>query len=271
MRAALALLLLLIAAPASAQLAEGERAEREGRILDADAAYRRALAAGGLAPSDTARAHLRLGVLARAVGGDAEEAQRHFAVALAVDPRLAAPDELPPAERARFEALRGSGLAIAARVEDGELRVEVSGPPVARSVRVRVAGRDHELSLAGGRASMPAQAGSAEVTALDEHGNALRVERLELALPSVALPEVPAPEQAAAEALLDCPTTGDACGWPARCRPAAASCGGGEDVGPIVGGVVGAILGVAAIVVTAVLVVDAHQSSLWRIDRAGTM
>ena len=277
MRRAAALVLVLLAAPSAvaAQLEDAERAEREGRLIDTDQAYRSALDAGGLAASDAARAHLRLGVLARALGADPSEAARHFAIALAIDPTLDAPAELPPEERARFESQRGVPYRIVESFDGRELRLEATGEPaIARAIRVRIEGSVRELALVAGSAVVvpPNGTPSVEATMLDEHGNALHTQAVDIHWPDLAVhPEVgPSETTEPLGPRLECPLRGDPCGWPPGCRTAGATCNeSGQDPAPIIGGVVAAVLGAAAAVVIAVVAVEAWQSSLWRIDRAG--
>lgn len=253
-RRALALLACLaVPVPAVAQLEGAAQLEAEGDLIAAARAYHAALSAGGLSAADTARAHARLGVLDRATG-DSEGAWAHFAVALGIDPGLTPPAELPPDERGRFEAMRGSPYAIEATVEDGAVRVRIRGAPsIARSVRAG----DTVADLDAGRATLarPAGATAMDVVALDEHGNTICAIRVEL--PPVDLrvaAGAPDCADAACTATPPCAMGGEGCDETS------------SDPAPLIGGIVGAVLGVAAAVLAIALSIDAHESSLWRVD-----
>jgi tetratricopeptide (TPR) repeat protein len=81
--------------------------------------------ATGLEPAGVATVEIHLGILARA-RGEREAARAHFDRALAIDPALVAPRELPPRGRAIFEAAR--------RARSGPLAL-VAEPPSELSER----------------------------------------------------------------------------------------------------------------------------------------
>ncbi|MGE0790355.1 MAG: hypothetical protein AB7S26_32060 [Sandaracinaceae bacterium] len=258
-RASLALIVALaLPVPAAAQLEGAARLEAEGDLLGAARAYHAAVAEGGLRAADAARAHARLGVLDRATG-DTDEAWAHFAIALAIDPSQAAPDELPPDEHERFDRLRGTPYAIAARVDGDVITVEVSGAPaIARAVRAG----DATIELDAGRATFPRPASDVlELTAIDEHRNDLCTIQIELPAPTDAVDlrvEADDPRGCADGPCVD----------PAPCALGGPGCEdeGGPDPLPILGGVIGAVCGVAAVILTIALSVDAYEGARWRVE-----
>lgn len=205
-------LALACSAPASAQapLERADRAYDEGRLADAGLAYDEALATGALDPAALVHVHARLGVLT-AMGGQETHAERHFALALALDPALDAPTELDPTLRARFEALREErdGRRLAVRLEDdGELRtvtVTDAPPRAVRHVVVRGAqGYEQRFEWTGEplRIDAPEEVLPLEALALDPHGN-------RLARAGARLGPVPLPP---AVAVTESPTSGPAPG-----------------------------------------------------------
>lgn len=99
--------LLGLARPAAAQepLADARAAYDAGDLEEASGLYEQARVAGGLEPEQLAEVELRLGVIARA-SSDPDGMRLHFERALALDPALEAPSELPPRGRRALEALR---------------------------------------------------------------------------------------------------------------------------------------------------------------------
>jgi hypothetical protein len=192
-----ALLALSIAAPARADLEDADRAYDEGRIADAQSAYDDALATGELAPPELARVHLRLGTIA-GLDGDAEGVDRHFAIALAIDPALAAPPELSAALRSRFEALRGPATRVRVARDGAAHELSVEGAPagLVLTVEARGTGWSRRFPWQGEpiRVSPPDGALPIEVLVLDPQGN-------RVAQSGAAAPVAPAP----AENLLESP------------------------------------------------------------------
>lgn len=181
LRVALALL-TCVGSGASAQdaLAAADRAYEEGRLREAARAYDDAVRGGGLEPADLVRAHTRLGVL-RAMAGDGAGAERHFAIALALDPARDAPEELDPELRARFEAVReardGRRVALAIDAREGALFVEVRDAPRGLALAVQIEGASfrerHAWNGAPVRVEPPPGSLPIEAVLLDGHGNRL--------------------------------------------------------------------------------------------------
>lgn len=122
----------LAAVPARAQsLADADAAFGRGEIDAAQQAYQAALQSGGLTGEDLVRAYLRAGVLAMWTGDEAES-ERNLRWALTLDPQLAPPPELSPAQQSAFTELR---TAVA---QADALAIEISGTDE-RSASVRVA------------------------------------------------------------------------------------------------------------------------------------
>jgi hypothetical protein len=176
---ALALVVLTaLASPARAQIGGADRAYDEGRFAEAGRAYEDALATGALDPSGLAHVHLRLGVIA-ALGGDAALVDRHFVIALAIDPALEAPAELDPARRARFEAMRGERV----RVHAERTGIVIEGAPaeLALSIEARGEGWNRRFPWEGTRITIapPASALPIDVRLVDPHGNGVARGRIE--------------------------------------------------------------------------------------------
>lgn len=180
---ALAAFLGVFAASAAAQdpLARADRAYDAGRLAEAGVAYESALEGGALDPPELVRVHLRLGVLT-AMGGQPSQAERHFALALALDPTLDPPPELDEALAERFVALRetrdGHRLSVRLRASDEGVLLEVrdAAPGAVRQVLARGAGGyEQRFAWEGERLPIdpPAAALPLEVVALDAHGNRL--------------------------------------------------------------------------------------------------
>jgi hypothetical protein len=195
-----------LSGPVSAQqegpLEHADRAYAEGRLAPAALAYEVALGTGCLDTAALVHAHLRLGVLT-AMGGQDALAERHFALALALEPTRAAPRELDGTVRARFEALRAErdGRRLAVRLEDdGEartVRVTAAPPGAVRHVVVRGSqGYEQRFAWAGEpiRVDAPDEALPLEALALDAPGN--RLARAGARLEVVTPPAVAVPDEA---------------------------------------------------------------------------
>lgn len=150
----------------------------EGELRQAREAYRRALDAGGLEPSQTAKAHLRIGIIAAAYGDD-ETANAAFRRALAIEPALPAPADLSPAQRDVFEEVRAQSRPIEVRALETErtaervvLTARVTGGELfgATAALVRDGEQSERLELTtadfGTLTELPLAA-----VAVDEHGN----------------------------------------------------------------------------------------------------
>ncbi len=184
-RGALRIALLALLAPATAlaqaPLADADRAYDDGRLGEAAHAYDDALATGALDPALLTRAHVRLGVLA-ALEGEDEATDRHFAIALALDPVRDAPEELTPELRARFDALReardGHRLTLAIEMEDEGMHLVVrdAPPDLVQTIVVRGGhGWERRFPWSGEPITIdpPPEAMPVEAFALDAHGNRL--------------------------------------------------------------------------------------------------
>lgn len=177
----------------------------DGDLRGAREAYRGALDGGGLEPSQTAKAHLRIGIIAAAFGDD-QTANAAFRRALAIDPATPAPPDLSPSQRDAFEELRGQaepievsvretersaeGVTVAARVAGGEFFQ-------ARAVIVRDGSQTEELELTaadfGTQATLPLAA-----AAIDEKGNVVALHMTSVDAPRAlgdGGPEVVEPEE----------------------------------------------------------------------------
>lgn len=191
-------------------LALAESAYRRGALRDARRRFEATLVEPGHERDELVRIHYVLGLLTYASGGSPDE---HFAVALALDPTLATPSELAPADRARFEALRPAHalmleLELPSQVAPDEgflVACVVAHAPrgLVDAVIVRAAGL--ETSGASDRITLEVPAGTfgdesltVTATALDEHGGVLaRTERaVRLETRVATAPEiVPAPNE----------------------------------------------------------------------------
>ncbi|MFK7991756.1 MAG: hypothetical protein AB8I08_37410 [Sandaracinaceae bacterium] len=163
-------------------------------------------------PARLALVHLRMGTL-HAMLGRADDARRHFGVAVTLDPTLETPPELPPPLQALFVE------AVEARAPY-EVRAEVldPGPPTQLRVTASASLDDvaEQLSVAVGEDAPETAAADAPfeirvplgrfaeqealvvvARALDGHGGVLSVTELEVARPvpevAVAFPDLPSP------------------------------------------------------------------------------
>lgn len=123
--AAAALILLSLTASASAQDVEAAvTAYHEARFDDASRILDEVLQTPMEDPAELSRAHFLLARLA-IIEGRREDAQAHFEIALAIDPQLTTPDDLPPDDAAEFQRVRESR-----RGEPIEIQVTPDGPVV---------------------------------------------------------------------------------------------------------------------------------------------
>lgn len=192
---ALALLLALSLDDAEAALAAGD-AEACGRLAQ------EALTAGALDVEDTARAwSLRGRCFARA--GDADRAERSFAVALRIDPALALDEPAFVAAQRALPAVPGLA-AQALFVDEDTLAVELLGDDLLLAHAASVRRGDHEVArvpLEAARAKHKVGGAFADgreglaLVVLDKHGNALLRAPIE---PRVQRVITPAPGAAAA-------------------------------------------------------------------------
>ncbi len=187
-------------AAAQDSLAAADRAYDDGHLQEAAREYGDALATGALDPAALVRAHVRLGVLA-ALEGDTAAMERHFTVALALDPVRDAPEELSPDLAARFDTLRdareGRRLALAIdRTDAAGLQLEVRDAPegLVRTIVVR-GGGDWERRFAWEGEPIaidpPAVALPVEADALDAQGNRLARAGARIAAPVIVRVEEP--------------------------------------------------------------------------------
>lgn len=179
-----AVAILFYVSSAAAQLDAADGAYDGGRIAEAGRAYEDALATGELDPRELARAHTRLGVIS-ALGGDFDRMERHFAIALSIDPTLAPPAELDGARRARFEELRGDRAMVRIERRGSEIAIDVEGAhaELARTIEARGRGWTRRFPWEGSPLTIapPSSALPLEVRLLDGYGNVAA--RVEIALP----------------------------------------------------------------------------------------
>lgn len=194
---------LALAVGAASMLSTPRAAADDASVLAAEAAYARgalreanrlflaALREPGHERAELVRIHLHLGILAGAMGAE-RTARSHFAIALALDPALAAPPELAGRDRSRFEQERpahGLSLAIEA-VSDESGRALVVRPthaPPRLVARIEVRCGDDVLHASPLSRADPAAVRvtlsssgctrGLSITALDVHGGALVRER----------------------------------------------------------------------------------------------
>lgn len=185
------------ARPCAAQepLADARAAFDAGDLEEASSLYEQARVAGGLEPEQLAEVELRLGVIARA-SSDPDGMRVHFERALALDPTLEAPSELPPRGRRALEALRAlqHGTIEAAAdppvlPETGpvEVRARVANAPdgMITELRFTLGEWSETVPLAPGTATVPEDRWPTETTELvvdaltPEHNVATRA-RLEV-------------------------------------------------------------------------------------------
>lgn len=136
-RALLGLSCLAALAPASAaaQTVDDALAHyRAGRLEASLAAFEQVRESAAPEPATLTTAYLYLGVI-HATMGDEPLARRDFAVALALDPTLAAPSELSPSLRRIFDDVRASTRPLDVAIEPPE--APVAGQPVALRVIAR--------------------------------------------------------------------------------------------------------------------------------------
>lgn len=121
---ALAALLALASTPAGAQetpISSAAEAWEVGEIEQAGALYEQALAGGGLAPSDTLTAYVRIGVW-RAATKKNDAALSAFRNAAIIDPQFAYPGEAGPSAKPIYEKARAEAAG------KGKLEVVVEVP-----------------------------------------------------------------------------------------------------------------------------------------------
>lgn len=182
----------------------------DARKLEASLEYERALALvtqaiarGGATPDHLADLELEAGKLAAGLDRP-DDAEAHFARALALRPALALPAGSSPKLTAPFEAARArtAPLAITHARTGAHLGIAVAGDSLhlvvaARATFVDAAGHRQELVTRDGppfELALPAGARDIEVAALDEHGNLLYVaSEAPLAPLAIAQPAVPGP------------------------------------------------------------------------------
>lgn len=129
----------LLASTSAAQSVEAAEARyRRGDLPGALEAFDATLRGGGLEGSTLARVHWHLGVL-HAIVGDEAAARTDFGNALAIDPSLPVPDELPPEKQALYEAVRRDTPRAELHVEP--LEVDPEGATILRVVAPRLATR----------------------------------------------------------------------------------------------------------------------------------
>lgn len=240
------LLLTTLASQGAAQSPEAAEAlYRRGDLPGALEAFERTLQAGGLEGTALARVHWHLGIL-HAIVGQLDVARADFALALAVDPSLPTPDELPPERQALFEEVRASSVRAELHLEplevdpEGETLLRVVAPRFAARTRLEITPPDAEpwsVETSTREATIEAAAwrGATRVTvravAFDAHGNVVAHTSTSLVAPRASTPE----EDPSQYAL---PTA-----EPNRERSAAASPWLWLGVGAVVvGGVVAAVL-----------------------------
>jgi len=207
--------LSLVPALASAQVAaldEAVAAYEAGNIEVATTLFRAAEQSSRARPADLQRIHRYLGLI-HTIIGEAEAAERSFAIALALDPAAEAPAELAPEQRARFEEIRAAShrlevnvetVGVASNERDSTLRLTVPNAPpgVVAQFRASAApssgGQPWTATIdaaEAGELSIPAMAWrSAEqldvtVEALNEHGGVLRSAETRLSHQRGAAPE----------------------------------------------------------------------------------
>lgn len=148
-----------VLAPASVRaqaLPEADAAYEAAELDRALLLYERARSEGGLSSDALTRAYRRLGILYASTGDDDAAADR-FEMALALDPEMAAPAELGPAQIRLFETIRtsrdGATLRLEATpsgpVERGAARIEVriEGAPEGAVSRLRMSSLEDDGAL----------------------------------------------------------------------------------------------------------------------------
>ena len=191
-RAALALLAASLvtcaAATAGAQSIDAAReAYERGALTEARARYEAVIAAGSAEPPALAEAHLRLGIL-RAASGDEAGARAELASALAIDPELTTPEELPPDQAAWVDdARRTPRIELRCELGESGVRVAAEGGPEGLLARVRVAGAAWSTTLEAGGGEVPVPSSEWQdgvlrlrVEALDAAGGVLGRRMVEL-------------------------------------------------------------------------------------------
>ncbi|MCB9611516.1 MAG: tetratricopeptide repeat protein [Sandaracinus sp.] len=251
MRSLLVLGLLLVASRVGAQSVEAaESLYRRGDLPGALEGFDAALRAGGLEGSALARVHWHLGVL-HAIVGEVDAARADFGRALAIDPSLAVPDELPPEKQALFEEVRRTTRRAELHVEpvaidanaDSTLRVRAPAGLVSRTVLecTPPGGEPWTVEVDGDEALVPSPAWRGarrlgiRAVAFDAHGNVVARTTSTLVAATVGVTEPDDPSHAPSHYAL--PTE------PPRERSVAKSPWLWLGVGAVViGGVVAAVL-----------------------------
>jgi hypothetical protein len=182
---------------------------RRGDLPGALEAFDATLRAGGLEGSTLARVHWHLGVL-HAIVGDEAAARTDFASALAIDPSLPMPDELPPEKQALFASVRRDTQRAELHVEplevdpEGETILRVVAPPLATRTRLEVTPPDGEpwsveTSSTSARVDAAAWRGAPRLVvraiAFDAYGNVVARTSVSLVAPRRSSEPVEGPER----------------------------------------------------------------------------
>lgn len=211
------LLLMGFASAAAAQepadrFAQGEAAYAEVDLEAALTHYQAAWRGGIEDGARLALVHLRLGTL-HAMLGRADEARGHFAVAVALDPSLEAPAELPPALRGLFDAAMEARAPYEVNTEQIE-----AGPPtrlrITASASLEGVAETLSVTVADDAPRAPSAEAPFELTvplsafaerdtvrvvarALDAHGGLLAASQIDVERPvpavAVSFPDAPPP------------------------------------------------------------------------------
>ena len=216
MRALAILLVLATAARARADDLD------DARKLEASLEYERALALveGAIARGDAhdvAVLHFEAGKIAAGLDR-ALEAEDHFARALELDPSLALPEDTSPKLTAPFYAARSHVEPLrVAHASDGlhlSVTIEADAMHLVASARVETHQEELVARAAPFEFTLPAP-GDATLVLLDEHGNRLHEERLQIAAPRplIAQPRWYARWQTWAIASASIAAAGAVCAW----------------------------------------------------------
>jgi hypothetical protein len=199
----------LLASTSAAQSVEAAEARyRRGDLPGALEAFDATLRGGGLEGSTLARVHWHLGVL-HAIVGDDTAARVDFGNALAIDPSLPVPDELPPEKQALYEAVRRDTRRAELHVEplevdpEGETLLRVVAPPIASRTRLEVTPPDGdpwsvETTTTSARVDAAAWRGAPRLVvraiAFDAYGNVVARTSVSLVAPRRAPESTEGPE-----------------------------------------------------------------------------
>ena len=200
---AIAAVLAVAAAARADELAQARQLEASLEYERALALVTQAIARGGASPDRLAELELEAGKLAAGLDRP-DDAEAHFARALALRPALGLPAGSSPKLTAPFATARArtTPLAIAHARTGSHLAISVAGDSLhlvvaARATFVDAAGHRQELVTRDGppfELALPAGAREIELAALDDHGNLLyAASEAPFAPLAIARPAAPGP------------------------------------------------------------------------------